>query len=160
MDHILDGDCLLHVASINWGVVTTMADEKIEMCCDTPLIPTFTFSHNEWFCRTCRAAYPFMNVPWVADATEELKVEKQTNIEWFREMAKECIPRGCRFANCERCKATGEDHEQHATLAEQSASRTAYARLLETAPPTARGGDPERTTHNAPRTTHPAPPQQ
>jgi len=102
-------------------------NETVAVCCGTPLIWTFMFSGAEWFCRKCKSNLGMMNAESIL-ATPELLKEKKENNLWFDEIAKDCVPRGCRFAKCEKCDK-GEYHIFHATLEEKEASKKAYSKL-------------------------------
>lgn len=100
---------------------------SIAVCCGTPLIWTFMFSGSEWYCRKCKRDFPMFNAHKI-DGTPELTAEKNENEQWFRAIAKDCIPRGAKKRDCEKCEG-GEYHLDHATEEERAASRRAYAML-------------------------------
>lgn len=101
--------------------------DRIAVCCGTPLIWTFMFSGSEWFCRECKRAIPMMNADRV-ESTPELEAAREQNEQWFREIAKDCIPRGGRLRDCDKCSA-GETHLEHASDEDKQRSREAYAKL-------------------------------
>ena len=103
-----------------------MFSNKIAMCCDTPLISTFIFPYNEWYCRVCKTTYPLLNVSRV-ESTQELLDAQTVNKKWFRDAAKDVIPPRSRRHGCKQC--AGENHEDHASEEELAASQEAYFQL-------------------------------
>ncbi len=101
---------------------------RIAMCCGTPLIPTFTFRGNEFYCRNCKTPFPMFGVRRII-CTPELDAAQDENTEWFREIAKDCIPSGARLGDCEQCDAGGY-HLDHATDEAIEKSKQAYHSLL------------------------------
>ena len=102
---------------------------SIAVCCGTPLVWTFMFSGSEWYCRKCRQSWPMFSVRSV-DATPELVEERERNTEWFREIAKDCIPDCSWKKDCPQCKGHGNGyHLEHATDDERRLSAGAYRKL-------------------------------
>ena len=103
---------------------------KIATCCFTPLIWTFAFRGQEWFCRTCKETYPMMNAPVSEEATPELETQKKANTEWWREASKGLMPQVGRRKGCDKC-GDGEYHSQHATDEETKNHQKAMNRIME-----------------------------
>jgi len=107
-----------------------MASVAIKVClnCETPLVPTMVFSGAEWFCMKCRQEFPLFNCERVL-RTEELNTKLNVLTEEFVSIAKDCIPRGSRRADCAKCTVRSEYHLEHATLEQLERSKEAYVKL-------------------------------
>lgn len=116
-----------------------MSDQpRFAICCicETPLVPTFIYSGAEWYCVKCGREYPYMSCEKV-DWREDLAAESDRLNTAFRELTKDCIPRGARKRDCEKCSA-GEYHLDHATDEELQASLRGYQGVREYRPQLAR----------------------
>jgi len=104
---------------------------EIAMCCGTPLIWTFCFSHAEYYCRKCGANIGMMGVRGV-ETTPKLERESEENEKWFKDIMDDHIPFNCKFDKCEECQKPGSTyHHQHATPEQLEKSKQALEILKE-----------------------------
>lgn len=98
-------------------------------CCGKPLVHTMIFSGAEYFCPDCKGQYGIFGAPEQIEAIEanrQLQAERQAA---FLEMRKDCIPYGSQRIDCDKCGGW-ENHRNHATPEEITASEVAYAVIL------------------------------
>lgn len=106
----------------------------VAMCpdCGVPLIGTVLFARAEFFCRTCRGTFGFLEPVGAPETPELLEVIERDRV-WFRAMASGAIPRGGMLSACATCSETNRPHELHTTEEEWAASNKAFKRLLDPA---------------------------
>ncbi len=87
---------------------------RVKIHCGTPMVPTMMFSGAEFYCISCGSTQGLFGSAPSTPETPELLEESKENQERFKKVAADCIPMGCMFPDCEKCK-----HEQHLNHAGQ-----------------------------------------
>lgn len=103
---------------------------KISVCPNdgNPLISTFAFRGNEWFCMKCKHAFPLFNSV-DADKTPELKEKLKKDNKIFSKLRRHIFVGGERLSSCKLCNAKNEPHCCHLTDKEKRRQAVALRKL-------------------------------
>lgn len=106
--------------------------ETLAVCsCGAPLIPTFLFSHKEYYCLECGRMYEFFDSFDRKKNTDNLDARLRALKKEFAEIAEPIITPFSKLTDCDRCQNGQGYHHEHATDEERMASSAALKRLKE-----------------------------
>ena len=109
--------------------------KTIELCpnCKKPLVWTFMYAGNEWYCLNCKNSYPmFCDSISIEENDEDFKYyELQQRIykNIFKVIEKDLVPKRCYRNKCKKCESRQEYHYQHLTDLEKLKDRVARETL-------------------------------
>jgi len=109
--------------------MNTKGKPEIRVCrdCDTPLIFTFLWAYNEYYCINCGVPTEFLGNKYMV-LTRELKAKKTVVEKFWKGLRKSMLPNGrYQMTGCKKCGP--EDHNHHETPLEKEKSRIAYQML-------------------------------
>lgn len=93
-----------------------------------PLISTFAFRGNEWFCMKCKHAFGLLDSTDV-DETPELKEKLKRDTKEFNKYRKHLFVGGEFLRTCKLCNSKNEPHANHLTDKEKRMQKIALSKL-------------------------------